>query len=141
MAGIGFELKGLFRKKGIFALFRAYGYTGIVTTGPMILGIALLLGIMFLADFFGVGKHGQDLLVSMVTYALLASLIVTSFFSMVVTRYIADMFYEERKDAVMPAFFGSSLLLLVPGGILYGVFLLFSGVPVLLSGAGLFPVL
>ena len=138
MAGIGFELKGLFRKKGIFALFRAYGYTGIVTAGPMILGIALLLGIIFLADFFGVGKHEQDLLVSMVTYALLASLIVTSFCSMVVTRYIADMLYEERKDAVLPSFFGSSLILLVPGGILYGLFLMFSGVPVLYQALDFF---
>lgn len=134
MAGIGFELKGLFRKKGIFALFRAYGYTGIVTTGPMILGIALLLGIMFLADFFGVGKHGQDLLVSMVTYALLASLIVTSFFSMVVTRYIADMFYEERKDAVMPASFSAGW------DSLWGVSAVFGSTGPL-SGAGLFPVL
>ena len=30
MAGIGFELKKLFRRKGLFASLRAYGYAGII---------------------------------------------------------------------------------------------------------------
>ena len=30
MAGIGFELKKLFRRKGLFAWLRAYGYAGII---------------------------------------------------------------------------------------------------------------
>lgn len=42
MAGIGFELKKLFRRKGIFASFRAYGYAGVICTGPMLLGVLLL---------------------------------------------------------------------------------------------------
>ena len=42
MAGIGFELKRLFRRKGLFATMRAYGYAGIVCTGPMLLGVLLL---------------------------------------------------------------------------------------------------
>ena len=50
MAGIGFELKKLFSRRGLFASFRAYGYAGIICTGPMLLGIVLLLGVMFLCD-------------------------------------------------------------------------------------------
>ena len=34
MAGIGFSLRKLFDKKGIFNLCRAYGYTGIISIGP-----------------------------------------------------------------------------------------------------------
>lgn len=131
MAGIGFELKGLFKKKGVFALFRAYGYAGIITTGPMILGIVLLLGIMMLAKEAGLAKQEQDLLVCMVTYALLASLTVTSFFSMINTRYIADMLYEEKKDAILSSFFGVCGILLVIGGLLYGIFLCFAGISIL----------
>lgn len=41
MAGIGFELKKLFRRKGLFASLRAYGYAGIICTGPMLLGVLL----------------------------------------------------------------------------------------------------
>ena len=44
MAGIGFELKKLFRRKGLFASLRAYGYAGIICTGPMLLGVALQMG-------------------------------------------------------------------------------------------------
>ena len=52
MAGIGFELKKLFKRRGLFAAFRAYGYAGVVCTGPMLLGIVLLLGVVMV--FLGV---------------------------------------------------------------------------------------
>lgn len=128
MAGIGFELKGLFKKKGIIALFRAYGYAGIITTGPMILGVLLLLGVMFLARYAGVSGHDQDLLVCMITYVLLASLLFTSFFGMVNTRYIADMLYEEKNDAILSSFFGVCSIELAVGGLCYGIFLCLAGI-------------
>lgn len=128
MAGIGFELKNLFKRKGILALFRAYGYAGIICTGPMILGVVLILGIMVLAGAYGAVKLDRDLLVSMITYALLASLTVTSFFSMVTTRYTADMLFEEKQEKVMPSFYGCCAVMMTIGGILYAIFLVFSGI-------------
>ena len=117
MAGIGFELKKLFNRRGLFATFRAYGYAGVVCTGPMFLGVVLLLGVMFLCDITGGSRHSRELLVCMITYTLLASLTVTSFLSMVVTRFIADQLYEENYEAVLPSFWGSSGLMLIVGGI------------------------
>ena len=81
MAGIGFELKKLFRRKGLFASLRAYGYAGIICTGPMLLGVALQMGILLLCGWVGAERDQQDLLVCMITYTLLFSLTVTSFFS------------------------------------------------------------
>lgn len=52
MAGIGFELKRLFRRKGLFATMRAYGYAGIVCTGPMLLGVLLQVGILVLCGLW-----------------------------------------------------------------------------------------
>lgn len=104
MAGIGFELKRLFRRKGLFATMRAYGYAGIVCTGPMLLGVLLQVGILVLCGLWGVGRANQDLLVCMVTYTLLASLLLTSFFSMPVTRFLADMLFAEREDEILPSF-------------------------------------
>lgn len=127
MAGIGFELKHLFKRRGLFAMFRAYGYAGIVCTGPMLLGVILILGIMFLCYLTGVSLHDRELLVCMITYTLLASLTVTSFLSMPVTRFIADMLFEERQEAILPSFWGSTGIMLAAGEILYGIFLLFSG--------------
>ena len=42
MAGIGFELKKLFEKRGLFASIRAYGVGIAVCAGPMLLNVALL---------------------------------------------------------------------------------------------------
>lgn len=131
MAGIGFELKRLFRRKGLFATMRAYGYAGIVCTGPMLLGVLLQVGILVLCGLWGVGRANQDLLVCMVTYTLLASLTLTSFFSMPVTRFLADMLFAEREDEILPSFWGSNAIMLVAGTVLYGVFLLFSGATLL----------
>ena len=127
MAGIGFELKKLFRRKGLFAALRAYGYAGVICTGPMLLGVLLQVGILVLCGWAGAARADQDLLVCMVTYTLLSSLTVTSFFSMPVTRFLADMLYEEQEQAILPSFWGSNSLMLVGGCTLYGIFLLFSG--------------
>ncbi len=127
MAGIGFELKKLFNKKGVFNTAKAYGYAAVICAGPMLLGVILLLGIMALCSLFGVGTHTRELLICMITYTLLASVTISSFFSMVVTRYVADMLFEEKNHAVLPAFWGSSCIMMAVGSVLYGIFLVFSG--------------
>ncbi len=78
---------------------------------------------MYLCDKTGGSRHSRELLVCMITYTLLFSLTVTSFLSMVVTRFIADQLYEENYDMVLPSFWGSTGIMLVAGGILYGIFL------------------
>ncbi|MCD8074559.1 MAG: exopolysaccharide Pel transporter PelG [Lachnospiraceae bacterium] len=128
MAGIGFSLKRLFQKKGIAALCRAYGYAGIICCGPMLLGVVLLVGMALIATLGGMGRHDRELMNCMLTYSLLVSLTFTSWFNMVVTRYISDMLYEEKMERIMPSFYGSLSIMLTIGGILYGIFLHFSGV-------------
>lgn len=127
MAGIGFELKKLYSKRGVFASLRAVGYSTAVCVGPMILGILLLLGIAFECNLFGRSAHDRELLVCMTTYSLLYSLIVTSYFSMIITRFLSDMLYAEHKEVVLPSFFGVNLITLLFGGITYLIFLCFCG--------------
>ena len=127
MAGIGFELKKLFQHTGVFASLRAFGYATVITTGPMLLGVVLLLGLMWICTFAGISQSNRELLVCMITYVLLASMTVTSFLSMIVTRFTADMLFEDRNEEVLPSFWGSALLMMVVGGILWLVFLIFSG--------------
>ena len=67
----------------------------------------------------------------MVTDTLLASLTVTSLFAMPVTRFLADMLYEEQEQLVLPSFWGANALLLAGGCGLYGLFLLVSGATLL----------
>lgn len=127
MAGIGFELKKLYSKRGLFASFRAVGYSTAVCAGPMLLGIVLLLGIMLECVYFGRSGHERELLVCMTTYSLLGSLIITSYFSMIITRFLADMLFTDHKETVIPSFFGINAITLVVGGLLYGIFLCFCG--------------
>lgn len=128
MAGIGFELKKLFSRKGLIATVRAYSYATIVCAGPMILGFVLLLCSMLMADYAGASRQIRELLVTVLTHTLLASLIVTSIFSMATTRFCADMIYEKKYNRLIPSFYGSIAFMLVIGGIAYGVFLHFSGI-------------
>ena len=107
MAGIGFELKKAFNKKGIIALLKAYGYSGLVCTGPMILGIVLLLGIRMLGIMAHATRGELGLLNAMVTYTLLFSLVMVNILAMVTTRYIADCIYMKREEDIMPSFYGS----------------------------------
>ncbi len=131
MAGIGFSLKRLFHKKGILNLCKAYGYSGIVTVGPMFLGVLLLLGVSFVARIGGMNSHDRDLLNCMLTYSLLASLLISSIFNMVVTRFVSDRIYEEKQEEIMPSFYGCVVLELIVCIVTYGVFLLFSGAKLL----------
>ena len=119
MAGIGFELKKLFKATGVLSMLRAYGYTGMITAGPMILGFIFLLSIQVIAERFGLDKPNTELLVSIITYSLLASMIYSSIFSMVMTRFVAD---------VIPSLEGILVFLLPSGIVLWGTFLFFSGV-------------
>lgn len=129
MAGIGFELKKMFDKKGLLSVMKAYGYAGIVCVGPMILGIVLLLGIRVLAGMGGASDHEKELLNCMVVYSLLVSMVLTNTFSLVTTRYTADMLYMEKKGRILPSFWGSITIMLTIGSIGYGIFLLNAGIP------------
>ena len=61
MAGIGFELKKLFRRKGLFATLRAYGYAGVICTGPMLLGVLLQVGMLVLCGWAGGRPRGSGI--------------------------------------------------------------------------------
>lgn len=129
MAGIGFELKKMFSKKGLLSVIQAYGYAGIVCVGPMLLGIVLLLGIRVLAGIGGASNHEKELLNCMVTYTLLFSLVLTNTFSLVTTRFTADNIYMEKNKRILPSFWGSISIMLVFGCVTYGIFLWNAGIP------------
>ena len=130
MAGIGFSLNRLFQKKGMLNLCRAYAYAGAVAIGPMVMGVCLLLGISFVSQVAGMPQNEREIMNCMLTYSLLVSLFIASFFNMILTRYISDMLYEGKKERIMPSFYGALAVMLPVCFVGYGTVLLFSGVPV-----------
>lgn len=111
MAGIGFELRKLLKKRSYAGLLQAYLYAGVIGAGPWILSIVgiLVIGILSL------GVVIPDILITefqvTVTYLIMASLILTGFVQLAFTRFVADRLFVKDEDAVLPNFNG--LLLVV----------------------------
>ena len=128
MAGIGFELKRLFAKKGLLLQARANVYAGMVVAGPMLMGAIFLLGTRYVAVLGGASTYQQDLIVVVITYSLLFSLILTSPLLYVLSRYVADMMYIKEYGRVLPSMYGAISIFLILGSVLWAVFLFFSGI-------------
>lgn len=126
MAGIGFELKKLFSKKGLLLQARANLYASIVVAGPMMMGAVLLLGTRYISTFGGASIYQQDLIVVVITYSLLFSLVLTSSLLFVLSRYVADMLYINAYDKILPSMYGAISLFLIVGSISWLVFLVLS---------------
>ncbi|ETW89990.1 hypothetical protein X839_05660 [Streptococcus thermophilus MTH17CL396] len=123
MAGIGFELRKIYNEDSLFSKQKAYAYAGIVYTGPMLLGILLTAGVVVLTMVGGISENERDYILSNLTYAIIFSLVITSLFSLVVTRFVADMLYEKRFETIIPSFYASSALMLMIGTPLYALYL------------------
>lgn len=126
MAGIGFELKKLFGSKGYIKNIRAYFYTAVITVGPTILCMTMVVSINLFLIFTGVDLRQRELFLAAVTYSFIFSQIITSGFSMVVTRYISDKIFNKEYDEILPSLYGIITVCLIIGGIMGGIFYYFS---------------
>lgn len=124
MAGIGFELRHILRRKSYFALLEAYGYAGIVSSGPWLLSI---FGILLLG-FLAVGGQSSSLPVVQfqvsVTYLIAASLIMTGPLQLLFTRYIADMLFAKQASSVVTVLLAMLLTAILPGVVFAAAILL-----------------
>lgn len=128
MAGIGFAINQVMKEKKFTSKVRAYLYGTAVTVGPMLLGELVLLSLYLLSHFIRISIFERNLMISLIAYSMLFSLIWSSGFSLLVSRYLSDCLHERRLDRVLSTFWGSNLLMVVGGGLLYSIFLVFSGV-------------
>jgi len=118
LAGIGFELRKLLRRESLLGILRAYGYAGLISSGPWVLSI---LGVM-LVGILSVGivlpaYRVQQFLVS-ITYIMCASLVLTGLLQLMFTRFVADRLFQRKRDLVMPNLLGVlTLTTLVSGGL------------------------
>ena len=127
MAGVGFELKKLFRARTATGHLRAFSYSAIITSGPFLLLTGMVLGIQMLFLMTGVSDEEQGLFVASVVYAFVFSQIFSSGFTMVITRYLADCLSVEYYEDVTGSLFGLISILLTIGAIVAIAF--FHGTP------------
>lgn len=113
MAGIGFELKKLFKDKGLLSTMRAYFYSTFVTVGPIIISILVITMIQFLLKYIGIEANRRELLQVTIMYAFIFSVIVASGYCMMLSRYLSDRLYMEKIKDVLPALYGSLTVIII----------------------------
>jgi uncharacterized membrane protein len=125
MAGIGFELRKLLKKKSYTGLLQTYAYAGIISSGPWVLSIVGIL----IVGLFSIGVVVPNVLISQfqvtVTYLISLSLIYTGLAQLVFTRFIADRLFEDQDDIVVPTLNGLLLVVMTIGGSLVALAALF----------------
>lgn len=127
MAGIGFELRKILRKENYWSVFQAYGYAGVISSGPWILSILGLLVIGLSSVSSGaLGVQVGQFQIS-VTYLIATSLILTGFIQSSFTRFVADRLFEKQDRRVLPNFHGVVSLVTMVAALVgtVGVLLLF----------------
>lgn len=118
MAGIGFELRKILRRDSYFSLVQAYLYAGVISSGPWLLSIAGLQVIGLLSLTASTAEEAVNHFHTTVTYAIVASMVLTSLLQQSFTRYAADRLYEHKGDHIVPNFFGALFLVTVVSGLL-----------------------
>ncbi len=121
MAGIGFELKKLFKKEGIISTVFAGLYATVVTIGPTIMVILALNLMYFLLPYTNVSYHEREVLSSTILYVFIFSLIISSPINIILSRYTADKIYQERYESILSA--------LDMGNLILAVLVVLTGVP------------
>jgi len=113
MAGIGFELKQILKEKSLTAVFKTFGYSAILSSGPWVISMIIILGIgLSNIYFYHTEDPTQTMLKASVIYvsALALSSIYTGFFQLPFTRFIADRMYEKKHYLILPNFIGTIIL-------------------------------
>jgi len=117
VAGIGFELRDMLERQSFGAIVRAYGYAGLVSSGPWVLSILTVMAVGILG-FGHVGEGAIRAFLVSVTYLMAGSLILSGCLQFMFTRFVADRLFEKRRDLIGGNILGAlTLTLLVSGGL------------------------
>lgn len=120
MAGIGYELKNIFKEGSLSRIVGGITYSSLVTVGPTIMVIVTIVVLYLTLGLMSVSYTERELLSSTILYVFIFSLLTTSIFNGVISRYIADKIYEEKYEDILPSFYTGIFLNTLLGS-LFGV--------------------
>ncbi len=118
MAGIGFELKKLYKKEGILAKLQGHFFSIFVTIGPLLISVLLIVSLQFVLRNIGIKRTEIDLLQATIMYSFIGGVVLTSGYSMLLSRYLSDRLYMERNQDILPALYGSIAVIVMIMGII-----------------------
>ncbi len=119
MAGIAFEIRRVLKPNSLFGLFYALSYGVALSAGPIIISIFTILISGSIANLYTDTEIVRAFQL-IVTYLIAFSLLISSPFQLILTRYIADRYFEKSLTEILPNFMGA-LLITVTSGFLTGI--------------------
>lgn len=105
MAGIGFELKKIYKKDSLVSVLSGAAYSTIVVIGPTVIVMCTLLLLYGALGYMDVVYTDRDLLSSSILYIFIFALLLTAPINAVLSRYIADRIFEEKYEDILPSFY------------------------------------
>ncbi len=116
MAGIGFEITKILKRRSLLSAFEAYSYAGLIGSGPWVLSILAMtiVGLMSL-QLINTASHVITFLVA-VTYLMAGSLILTGGLQLMLTRFMSDTLFKQKQQNILPNLLGSILLVSLVSG-------------------------
>jgi uncharacterized membrane protein len=105
MAGIGFELKKIYKKRNLKNMLRGIGYSTVVTVGPTVMTISAILLSYWLLGISRESFADRELLSSMILYSFIFPFMITTPFNTVWSRYIADKIFTEQFDDILSSYY------------------------------------
>lgn len=124
MAGVGFELKRIFKdNSGVLSSIKGYSITAVVTEGPMVLTMVMLFALQGMIQYFHGSFRDREVFLFLIAYVMIFSILLSNTLLMFFNRYIADCIYQNRLHRVLPAFYAIITALLAVGGTLAFLYL------------------
>ncbi len=105
MAGIGLELKKIYSENHLSNMAVGAAYSSMVTVGPTLLIVALLVVMYIVMGFNFVEIASRELLTSTILYIFIFCTVLISPFNTVFSRYIADKIYNRQGEDILPSYY------------------------------------
>ena len=102
MAGIGVKLNRIYQKNTITTNIVGFFYSTVVTIAPVLVVIINLMLMQKVLKFNTVRYIDREIFSCTVLYIFIFSLLTTSPFNAVLSRYMSDVIFEERYEDVQP---------------------------------------
>lgn len=102
MAGIGVKLNQIYQKNTITTDLVGFFYSTVVTIAPLLVVIINLMLMQKVLHFNTVSYINREIFSCTILYVFIFSLLTTSPFNAVLSRYMSDVIFEERYEDVQP---------------------------------------
>lgn len=109
MAGIGVRLNKIFDKHTITSSIYGIGFSFTYTIAPMIMVILCLLAMFKVLRFDTVGYLDREIFSSSILYIFIFSLLTSSPFNSVLSKFQTDRIYEQKYEDIRPCVYVGTL--------------------------------